>query len=141
MNLIIKYFLLLLYCLIFYSSCSESRKVSSVEVNQDILIKYFNKSNIVLLSCVRCGCFVDLMNTLSKEEKLILQPYAIATDTNCNKISLQAIHIPQKVIDSISQDIYNITLIKKIGSVYDVRIIQTKEMRKTINIIKQYFKE
>jgi hypothetical protein len=134
-------FILALLMLIGSFSCDSGKESPNYKINSTIIKEFFpNSDKIIILSCVRCGCFIDIMNKLSFQDREYLINISFATDTSCNKINFPLQVIPQRFIDSISMDIYNIILLKKIKSgEYKMKVIETKESDNFIQIAKNYF--
>jgi len=137
-----RFLISLFFMLSLFKTClnSDNSKEKKINANTEILKRRFPEAKrLILFSCVRCGCFVDLLNSLSTENnKYVKQQYFI-TDSNCNKINFPIIHLSQKIIDSISVDIYNLTLVKRINNKYEFRIIETEEKDNWEEISKSFF--
>ena len=137
-----KFLISICFILSLFNTCFnfENSKGKKINANTEILKRRFPEAKrLILFSCVRCGCFVDLLNNLSTENNSYLQQQYFITDSNCNKINLPIIHLPQKIIDSISVDIYNLTLVKRIKNKYEFRIIETEETDNWQEISKSFF--
>ena len=134
----------LIFALIFISlACTNRIKTNQkINVNQNVIHKLVNEHDkILILSCVRCGCFIDAIKDAYKKDSIFLKTIYLATDTNCTKLKFTFNHLSQNQIDSISDDLYNVVLLKKTESGYQVREIETKESPKILEIIKAYFQD
>lgn len=110
-----------------------------IRINTAAVRKYTPKDSLVIVTCTRCNCFVEALNSLTETEKLYISQYPILSDSNCNSLNIPSIFIDRRAIDSISVDIYNITLLKKKANRFDVRIIQLSESREIMNVMKDFF--
>jgi hypothetical protein len=136
---IILYALLLLLLM----GCSSNQPTGPVksDINKAILQNRLPRGEkIALVSCIRCGCFVKMLNNLTSQEKTALQDVVFLSDTTCNKINYPSLHITQSAIDSISQDLYNIVLFRKTNEGYDVRLIETEESKDFTRICTDFFR-
>ncbi|MBN8686078.1 MAG: hypothetical protein J0M10_03630 [Chitinophagales bacterium] len=137
----ISFYFTVFFILTLSLSCKgkNSTLENSEIINSDILKSHVSSDKLVIVTCIRCGCFIDALNGLPESEMNYFSQYSILTDTNCNKLKMPAIHIDKLTIDSISTDIYNITLIKRENGLYKSRIIQLNESSKIVDIMKEYF--
>ncbi len=88
--------------------------------------------DIILVSCFRCDCVVEELNLIYQQRPELLNDYDICIDSTCKTVLLPAIktvHIPQASIDTLSTDVYNALIIKKRGSGYRFRLMETSEAR------------
>jgi hypothetical protein len=98
------------------------------------------EEKIALMSCIRCGCFVNLLNNLTSADKAALKDVVFLSDTTCNKINYPSLHISQAAIDSISFDLYNVVLFRKENQDYKMRIIETDESKDFSRICSDFFR-
>lgn len=132
----------ILLCLILLLSCKNPHQANNngVILSKEILNKWNTKKFIIILPCTRCGCFLTVLNNIKGvDSTFITNEATFITDSSCNKTKFKFIHKEQKQIDSLSDDIYNITLIKRNESEIKVRIIKTTESDQTVKILKRFF--
>jgi hypothetical protein len=117
-------------------------KAPVLSIDQTVASTYFNaERRIIVLSCVRCRCFVDALNNAWKTDSDYLKSVAVYADTTCTKLVFPVKHISQSNIDNLSSDLYNVILLKKTDNKYDFRIVQTKENHRFINLYTQFFRK
>ena len=134
-----KKLLIILLVLVLGCKNNDQGNEPPIEINAVFIQKYTPADKVIILTCTRCGCFVDALNTLNENEKSFLSKYPILTDTICNSLNIPSIFMDSKTMDSISTDIFNITLLKKKDNRFNVRIIKLNESNKIIPIIKDFF--
>jgi CO dehydrogenase/acetyl-CoA synthase gamma subunit (corrinoid Fe-S protein) len=86
--------------------------------------------DIIFVSCVRCDCMIDMLNMVNAQKPALLASYDIYIDSTCKSTlskSIPTVHIGQATVDSLSVDVYNALIIKKRGTDYVTRLIETKE--------------
>lgn len=135
---------LLFLSLVLLEGCKTTNKIHYIDINQKATYQYFNgQKKVLILSCVRCGCFINAMGSAYHKDKLFFDDINIFTDTTCTSLKFIKNHISQKKIDSISNEIYNITLLKKVyqNGEYIARIVETKESPRLLDICKEFFKD
>jgi len=66
--------------------------------------------------------------------------YILLTDTTCNKLLFSATHISNDIIERISEDIYNLTLLKKSGAVIKIKIVSVEDSRNADKVAESFFK-
>ena len=133
--IVLLFFTLFISCLNPYTT-----NIKEVALSQDIIYKWKTKKFIIVLPCTRCGCFLSVINNFKGRDSLfIVNETTFVTDTFCNKIKFKSIHREQKQIDSLSDEIYNLTLISINKSETAVRIIDTKESEQTTQIMRSFF--
>jgi hypothetical protein len=127
------------------TGCGTGNKQTHViDLNQGMATKLFNgQKNVMILSCTRCGCFLQALPAAYAKDKLFFDKVYLVTDTTCNSLKFIKNHISQQRMDSISDEIYNITLCKQLpgNREYITRIIETKENARILDICKDFFKE
>lgn len=129
-------------CLFLFSCYNNIKKNHDLSINTGLLSKYSDQSDkTIILSCISCSCFKPILTNLSDVDKLTLSKYRILGDTNCFKTKLPITQIRQNTIDSLSDDIYNITLVRKVGEKYNLRIIETNESSKLVAICRDFFEK
>ena len=128
--------------LLFLCACqSTSKQPPSATVNENIANRIFTqKKPVVILSCIRCECFIDAVNSLYKNNSSVFQEFTFFTDTNCNKLNFKATYIAQKTLDSLSNDIFNLALIKSQGNSFEVKIVDTEQASQLLSVINQFLK-
>ena len=117
---------------------SDSIKLDAKEINQ---VLDQNGNNIALLSCLRCGCFVDAYNRIFKESGKRPEGYVLLADTLCNEFLFPVINITSDNIEKISDEIYNLTLVKRRAKTITTKILQVEDSKKMEKIITHFFKE
>jgi len=129
-------FLLLLKC----SSAPETSK--QIKFDHAALGKILDKhgNNIALLSCLRCGCFVDVYNKGFIENGIQPTEYVLIADTLCNKFLFQVNFLSSEDIEKISDEIYNLTLIKRRNNVITSKILQVEDSKNLEKAVRSFFK-
>lgn len=122
-------------------SCKRNEQ-SMVKINQGKAKLYLQaKERVLLASCLSCSCFKPALENLCKKDSLLLKNVFFFADTGCIPEVRNLHHISQNAIDEISDEIYNITLLKLVNGNYQIRVINTKESDNLYKIVKGYFKE
>ncbi len=132
----------ILLCLTLFLSCKNSYQVNNndITLSRDMLNKWNTKKFIVVFPCTRCSCFLAVLNNIKGlDSTFIANETTLITDSSCNKTKFKFNHREQKQIDSLSDDIYNITLIKKNEIGVKIRIINTTESDQTVKIFRTFF--
>ena len=125
---------------IVFISCNGNKMKKEIKLDLPVLNKYIPKPTpCIIVSCTRCICFDNIINGLKKKDLEYLESFPIIMDTNCGKLKLKTIQVKQNVIDSISGDIYNITLVKERKENYSTRIIKQEESLNLIRICHVFF--
>lgn len=131
----------LLICLVLVSSCGKMSKVQFVEVDKQRCDSLFDKQdNIIIVSCVRCGCFNKSLSDAYKADSAFFKQIYLVADTACGKFRFIPHHVSQSALDSLNDDLYNLTLIKRTPTGFSGRIVETKESIKLLSVCKSFFK-
>jgi hypothetical protein len=141
--MILRNSLLCLAISLFAGCGSVQKQANSININQDKAGQLFKgQKNVMILSCVRCGCFIQALPAAYIKDRSFFESVYLLTDTTCNSLKFIKNHIPQQEIDGISNEIYNIALFKKSNEKgeYKFRIIETKENAEILAICKDFFK-
>lgn len=137
--------LLLVPIIVFLATCKDPtqgiKPTEGIKINSDILQKYAGEKNTyIIMSCVRCSCFDGDLKRIKPADIEYLRQFIFITDTTCGKIEFSNAHLSQNIIDSISDDIYNITLIKRnSNNGFLVRIIKQEESTQFLKICRTFF--
>lgn len=115
----------------------HSQIIFDAQMLENSLLK--NNDRVMIFSCIRCGCFIETINNVYKKDKDFFQTHRLVTDTNCNKLEATVHYISQKTIDSLCEDIYNVTLFKKRNNVVSCRLIETHESDNFLEICKEFY--
>lgn len=89
-------------------SCT-SGKMKTIE-------SFFEKKNCnrgILISCIRCACIIQELNTIATDDPGLLEKYQVYGDPACLKefkLKDKVIPLQQSSIDSISTDFYNLVI-------------------------------
>lgn len=133
--------------LLLTTGCSSNVPAGGGTVKPDISIntailqnRLPGEDKIALMSCIRCGCFVNLLNNMTGADKAALKDVVFLSDTSCNKITYPSLHIPQVAVDSMSLDLYNVVLFRKKKEGYKVRIVETDESKNFARICSDFFR-
>lgn len=130
----------LILFLCFQLGCEEKKHNTKILVTKGEASYYFkNQKNILLLSCIKCNCFIDALEHANKQDSNYFKQLFIASDSNCTRLSFTTHHIPQHVMDSLDDNWYNVILLKKEGKDYFTRIISTDESNQLLQITKEFF--
>ena len=127
---------------VIFAKCNSgsSAITKSFDVSSEYLdANYPKEDKMILMSCIRCGCFPESLNKMNKEHLDYLSQFTFITDTGCNKLKIPVNHLGQKDFDIISEKIYNLALVKRENGSYKARIIETEEAKDLIKIAKQFF--
>lgn len=126
MNIIYKYHFLGLLCsFLSLTSCKEEK---TLDVNFPQLDK---AKNNLIISCIRCACIDELIRKAIEVKNEDLSTYIIWGDTTCNSGLKKIVvihHLSQQSIDSVSEEIYNMLIIK--ANTNNGRIITTEIAQK-----------
>jgi hypothetical protein len=135
-------------CLIFLTSLSffgcarkNSGNAEKVFYSKDALTQHMVADKIILVTCTRCGCFVDALNNLASDDYEYISTFPVLNDTNCNRLKIPNHYIDRKAIDSISTDLYNVVLIKRSNGHYQFKILSLSESANIAIAIRNYFDE
>jgi hypothetical protein len=79
------------------------------------------------------------MNGAFKKDSTFFKQIYMVTDTNCTKLKFHMDYISQAGIDSISNEMYNVTLLKRVNGNYVGRMIETEESPKILEVVKTFF--
>lgn len=123
--------------------CTPSYRPSSVRIDSKEITKVLdqNGNNIALLSCLRCGCFVDAYNRAFRESGRKPEGYVLLADTLCNKFLFPVTNIPASDIEKISDEIYNLTLVKRRNKTLTTKILHVEDSKRMEKIITHFFRE
>lgn len=137
--------ILLLIALVGFISftCNEFKKTTNEKINFNIYeldsLLNVHGDNIAILSCLRCQCFVnDFNRRFSKAGKKPLG-YILLTDTSCNKLLFSVRFISSNTIEKISEDFYNLILIKKSGTDIRVKIVEVENSNNADVVAENFF--
>lgn len=119
--------------------CCQSKKedpklLLNVPMRDSLLAKYGN--NIAILSCLRCGCFVQYFNDFNGKT----EGYVLLADTNCNKLNIPVHYISNDQVEQLSEDIYNLTLIKSEKGEIKSKIVKAGDSKQIAKDIRSFFK-
>jgi hypothetical protein len=131
-----------LFLSLFFIGCGNVSNSSkqTIKISSEALLNFpSEKGCYIIISCVRCSCFNTVIRNFKAEEKEYFSHITILADTTCTKTNIPALHTTQKLIDGISEDIYNITLVKRMNGQVVNRIIQTDESSNFFLICKKFF--
>jgi hypothetical protein len=124
--------------------CRGSKKVitENVNINKKELdsVMSIHGEKIAILSCLRCHCFVEDFNLRYYKSGKKPEGYILLTDTTCNKLLFSATHISNDIIERISEDIYNLTLLKKSGAHIKIKIVSVEDSRNADKVAESFFK-
>lgn len=138
--------ILFLAVIIFPICCNsrpEAKKVAALPIGIDM--KRFaalfpdSTEKAMILSCVGCTCFKDKLNELYRQDSLFVKKFVVAADFKCVHLDFDTRHIAQPEIDSISMDIYNLTLFKRESDSIVCRIVETAESPRLLEIAKKFY--
>jgi predicted nucleic-acid-binding Zn-ribbon protein len=122
---------------------SNSEASKQFEFNLEEMNKILNQNgnNIALLSCLRCGCFVDVYNKEFKEKGTRPTEYILLADTTCNKFLFQVNFLSSNDIEKISDEMYNLTLVKRRDKTIITKILQVEDSKNLEVAIGRFFKK
>jgi hypothetical protein len=132
----------LLMAIVVFTAFQNCRNTKQANPNFDIVAAkkmFHNNENIMLLPCVACGCFKPALEDAYKKDSIFFNSVYFVTDSTCSKFPFSNAHISQRRLDSLSDEFYNVTLIKFEGDKYKVRIINSDENGNLLKIAKSFF--
>lgn len=144
MNLMKNKNLLFTFIIIVFSNCSSTNKPNDLVKIEVIKIKEWTgktTGNFIVFSCIRCKCFNDEFALLKEKDIAFINSNTVfITDTICNKLKeISTFYKSQQSIDSLSEDLYNVTLIQLKVNTVKVKNIETKYSSNLMSIIKKFF--
>lgn len=103
---------------------------------------FASQPDIMILSCVRCSCFDKDLPVAYQKDSLFFKRIYLVADSICGIRQIPYHSIQQSRIDELSEDFFNIILLRKTGNgnEYKYRIIQTKESRNLLEITKAFYR-
>lgn len=116
---------------------SESILVSNSS-KLDSLFKLYG-NNLAIVSCLRCGCFIDSYNDEYIRSMKQPEGYTLLADTACNKLKFPVVYINTRDVERISDEFYNITFLKRRQSKTSYRILNVDESNRIQKIASQFF--
>jgi hypothetical protein len=105
----------------------------------DSLFKLYGPK-IGILSCLRCDCFRNTLNKHYSETGKSPVDFILMTDTNCTKLNFPVVHLPDSIAAHISDDFYNIVLLKKQQDSVVYKILTVDESPQLNKIADLFFK-
>ena len=134
-------FLVLATGIFFMLACNNNRKqYSTVKIDvQKAKALFKNNNKILVLPCIACGCFEPALNDAFLRDSSFFKEVYCVTDTTCKSLSFSTHHLSQRNLDSISDEIYNVTLIQFSGDQYRLRIIDSDENGRLLKIAHNFF--
>jgi len=128
---------------IFSFMCKNSGKVITEKVNLNLKeldsVMNIHGKKLAILSCLRCQCFVEDFNLRFYKAGKKPEGYILLTDTSCNKLLFSATHISNDIIEKISDDIYNLTLLKKSGTDIKIKTVAVEDSGKADKVAESFF--
>jgi hypothetical protein len=117
---------------------------ANVKIDAAAYTRYFTDGDLVNNKVVifygqKCGCFIQDLNKGWAKDSSFIKTLHIYGDTSYNRLRFPINHLPQSCIDTLSEDIYNVTLMKKGNGKIDFRILETTESGKFVSIAKKFF--
>lgn len=118
--------------IVIFFSCN----VRSVEVFGSLI----PEGKGIIMSCVRCGCMDEALLKFYKDPKRI-NSFPLFIDSNCapHNIKVRYQNLPQKQLDSLFEDNFNLILYKTSGKKVILRVIQTSEAPIFPDIVDSFF--
>ncbi len=119
------------------SSCSNS------EFNFDLLKNNINSEEGIIVSCIRCTCVVEELDSYYLVNDNFVTKVPLYADTNCLQpfLKKKINHLNQRVLDSIYEKNYNLILFKREGSTYNFKLVKTEDAIKFPQIAKAFFEK
>ena len=124
-----------------YCNYKKSHNYISLPINQEKAHNLFrDQKQIIVLTCISCSCFKQAIDAGQKKDSSFWNRLNIFCDSSCVKLQIpNSIHIDQKALDSVSEDLYNMVLFREVKGNYEVMIIDSKNNNNLKNIIKEFF--
>ncbi len=140
---IIQIFLLLLLHFSVISCNNNHVPDVKIALNNQLVdsLMYLHGNNIAILSCLRCNCFVESYTKKYRDQAYVPTGYSLFADSFCTKLPIPTIQLPQKVMDRISEDIYNLTLLKKRDGKLLVYVIPVNKSKTLGKITQKFFSQ
>jgi hypothetical protein len=110
-------------------SCRNVVKSREIVINQSVAMDIYKDKPVLLISCVKCGCFLDILSKPSDALVSTLSRYEILADSNCiskSKLPVQVGYISQTKIDNLFEDNYNLIVLSKRDNVFKSKLIETE---------------
>lgn len=129
--MIFRHFRFFIFISIVMISCHNGSKhvYTKLSFKENILdsIMDIQGTKLAVLSCLNCDCFrQEYILDYSRNGKLP-SGYKLMADTNCIKMNFPIFHLPQKLLDNLSVDLYNLVFIKKVNEVVTYKVLKTSE--------------
>jgi len=135
--------LLILLLATFFAECDnhKSREIEYLNISSTLDSLFdIHGNNLAILSCTSCGCFPDSYNIQFLKNNEKPDGYILLADTTCNQFRFKVVHIKTSEVEKISDEFYNVTLIKKRGEKKMYRILSINESNKIKPVANQFFK-
>jgi hypothetical protein len=87
----------------------------------------------------KCGCFIQDLNKSWAKDSNYIKTLHIYGDTLYNRLQFPIHHLAQSCIDTLSEDIYNVTLMRMSNGKINFRILETEESGKFVSVAKKFF--
>lgn len=124
-------------------TCRSKEKAMAppVILNRELIDSLGNLygDNLAILSCLRCDCFRDFYNHQYNNFGAKPAGYVLFADTNCTRLDFPVIMLPSPLQKEISEDIYNVTFIKRKTDTIEYRILSVKETKDIPAIARSFF--
>lgn len=135
-------FNIFLFTTVLFIGCNTKITQRKIDVIENEISKIYKKP-ILILSCIRCGCFVDLFKSNNPKVNDALKNYDIFSDSTCSSHTIfkqKVNHISSKIIDSIYEENYNVIIIKKKNERYIAKLIETEGSGHLSEILTKFLK-
>jgi hypothetical protein len=122
-------------------SCRSSITNRAIDIDESFIGSVYNDKPILLISCIKCGCFIDILSKPTNELTNILSKYEIYADSACTDkkiLPFHIRHIPQLKIDSIFSENYNLIIVNKSENTFRARLIETDGSSKLDKILSTF---
>lgn len=109
--------------------------------NRAIMDSLFNAhgDKLGILMCLRCDCFRATLNQLYKETGHAPSGFVLMADSTCTKLNFPFIHLPNAIAGNMSEDIYNLVLLRRDRDSFAYKILSVNESPKMQEVADEFF--
>ncbi len=124
--------------------CKTSNKFTKIiKINQNQAAKIINDKPVLIMSCIKCGCFIDVINDFEIKNPTLFNSYAFLTDKTCvsglkNVERFQQLN--KATLDSLFEENYNVILVKRKNNDFESLLIETEGSKKFEKILLDFLK-
>jgi hypothetical protein len=112
-----------------------------LRVDKALFAQKLHSQPALYLSCVRCDCMVDELNSLYRRKPQLLRRFTFFADTHCIKrldFKHGITHSPQLFLDSVYDENYGVLVFRRQADTIEGRLIKTEEVLDMGRILEGY---